>query len=239
MQVLWNPKPHTTVCAKTGPFPPSFTRRAPRTLAAAMSIAANLQRIRNEIADACARAHRDPGSVSLMAVSKVHPAEAILEAHAAGHRLFGENRVQEWQSKRPAVPGNDIEMHLIGPLQNNKTAKAAELFNAVDTLDSFKTAERLNHAAAGAQQDHSGADRGEALARRDQARRGSGRARSPSQSASWPGSSRAPRPDDRAALVLTARRRAPRPHGRTSSSSAVSATICKRRIPHSPSSRWE
>jgi PLP dependent protein len=113
-----------------------------------MSIAANLERIHNEIADACARAHRDPSTVALMAVSKVHPAEDILEAYAAGQRLFGENRVQEWQSKQPAVSAADIEMHLIGPLQNNKTAKAAELFHAVDTLDSFRTAERLNRAAA-------------------------------------------------------------------------------------------
>lgn len=113
-----------------------------------MSISSNLERIRNEIADACARAHRDPATVALMAVSKVHPPEAILEAHAAGQRLFGENRVQEWQSKQPAVSATDLEMHLIGPLQNNKTTKAAELFHAVDTLDSFKTAERLNRAAA-------------------------------------------------------------------------------------------
>ena len=113
-----------------------------------MSISSNLERIRNEIADACARAHRDPATVALMAVSKVHPPEAILEAHAAGQRLFGENRVQEWQSKQPAVSAADLEMHLIGPLQNNKTTKAAELFHAVDTLDSFKTAERLHRAAA-------------------------------------------------------------------------------------------
>jgi PLP dependent protein len=122
-----------------------------------MSIAANLERIRNEIADACARAHRDPSSVALMAVSKMHPAEAILEAHGAGQRLFGENRVQEWQSKLPHL--NNLfdatrsvspaaQAHLIGPLQNNKTSKAAELFHAVDTLDSFKTAERLDRAAA-------------------------------------------------------------------------------------------
>jgi PLP dependent protein len=113
-----------------------------------MSIAANLERIRNEIVDTCARAHRDPASVSLMAVSKIHPAEAILEAHAAGQHLFGENRVQEWQSKLPYVSNVALQVHLIGPLQNNKTNKAAELFHAVDTIDSFKTAERLNRAAA-------------------------------------------------------------------------------------------
>jgi hypothetical protein len=118
-----------------------------------MSIAANLEQIRNEIADACARAHRDPSSVALMAVSKLHPVEAILEAHAAGQRLFGENRIQEFAAKAAMSPGPSTlhpepSFHLIGPLQNNKTAKAAELFDAVDTLDLFKTAERLNRAAA-------------------------------------------------------------------------------------------
>ena len=121
-----------------------------------MSISSHLQRIHNEIADACARAHRDPSTVSLMAVSKMHPAEAILEAHAAGQRLFGENRVQEWQAKLPLLhdlfdstrsPSPAAQAHLIGPLQNNKTNKAAEIFQAVDTIDSFKTAERLNRAA--------------------------------------------------------------------------------------------
>lgn len=114
-----------------------------------MSIALQLEQLRNEIADACARAHRDPSSVALMAVSKVHPAELILEAYAAGQRLFGENRVQEVQAKHSALASlPDLDLHLIGPLQNNKTAKAAELFHAVDTLDNLKTATRLNAAAA-------------------------------------------------------------------------------------------
>ena len=122
-----------------------------------MSVAVNLERLRNEVADACARAHRNPADVALMAVSKVHPAEAFLEACAAGQRLFGENRVQEWQSKSAEVAhlfsnaGQDFSpagrVHLIGPLQNNKTTKAAELFDAIDTVDSLKTAERLNAAA--------------------------------------------------------------------------------------------
>jgi pyridoxal phosphate enzyme (YggS family) len=120
-----------------------------------MSIASNLQQLRDQIASACARAHRDPSTVALMAVSKTHPAEAVLEAYDAGQRLFGENRVQEWQSKLPALAQLfDIvqsplpaQAHLIGPLQNNKTSKAAELFDAIDTLDSLKTAERLNTTA--------------------------------------------------------------------------------------------
>lgn len=115
---------------------------------ATSSIAANLERIRNEIANACARAGRNTADVALMAVSKVHPAEVLIEAYEAGQRLFGENRVQEAQGKAPAIAGcAALELHLIGPLQNNKTSKAAEIFQAVDTLDSAKTAERLNSAA--------------------------------------------------------------------------------------------
>jgi pyridoxal phosphate enzyme (YggS family) len=114
----------------------------------ASSISANLERIRNQMAEACTKAGRSPASVALMAVSKMHPAEAILEAYEAGQRLFGENRVQEAQAKAQQILGLDgLELHLIGPLQNNKTSKAAELFHAVDTLDSLKTAERLNSAA--------------------------------------------------------------------------------------------
>lgn len=114
-----------------------------------MSIAANLRRVKEEIAAACARAGRDPGAVALMAVSKMQPPEAFVEAYEAGQRLFGENRVQEWQTKSSLVgnlPG--LNVHLIGPLQNNKTAKAAELFPAIDTIDAAKTAARLDAAAA-------------------------------------------------------------------------------------------
>jgi pyridoxal phosphate enzyme (YggS family) len=124
-----------------------------RTLSTTMSIASNLERLRNEIADACARAHRDPSTVALMAVSKMHPATAVLEAYAAGQRLFGENRVQEFAAKSSALglsPRSSVpypRFHLIGPLQNNKTSKAAEIFDAIDTLDSLKTADRLNSAA--------------------------------------------------------------------------------------------
>ncbi|GGA68577.1 YggS family pyridoxal phosphate enzyme [Edaphobacter acidisoli] len=83
-----------------------------------------------------------------MAVSKVHPVEAILEAYAAGHRLFGENRVQEFQQKSEHLSQlTDARFHLIGPLQSNKTNKAAELFDAIDAIDSLKIAQRLNAAA--------------------------------------------------------------------------------------------
>jgi pyridoxal phosphate enzyme (YggS family) len=120
-----------------------------------MPFAENLARIREQIANACRRAGRSDSEVALMAVSKMHPADAILEACAAGLRLFGESRVQEWQEKRTVVQhlfeaasGSPAQVHLIGPLQSNKTTRAAELFDAVDSLDSLRIATRLNAAAS-------------------------------------------------------------------------------------------
>jgi pyridoxal phosphate enzyme (YggS family) len=113
-----------------------------------MSIAHNLALIREQIAAACRRCGRAESEVALMAVSKTHPAEAILEAYAAGLRLFGENRVQEFGEKAAAVGQlSGARFHLIGPLQSNKTARAAELFDAIDAVDSLKVATRLNSAA--------------------------------------------------------------------------------------------
>jgi PLP dependent protein len=114
-----------------------------------MSIAENLAHLHDQIAKACRRANRSESDVALMAVSKVHPVEVILEAYAAGQRLFGENRVQEFQEKSPSLTTlTDAEFHLIGPLQSNKTARAAELFHSIDAVDSLKIAQRLNTAAA-------------------------------------------------------------------------------------------
>jgi pyridoxal phosphate enzyme (YggS family) len=114
-----------------------------------MSIAANLARVREDVAAACRNANRPESSVALMAVSKVHPVEALLEAYAAGQRLFGENRVQEFAGKFPSLSAlADAEYHLIGPLQSNKSSKAAELFHSIDTVDSAKLAQRLHTAAA-------------------------------------------------------------------------------------------
>ncbi len=85
-----------------------------------------------------------------MAVSKTQPAERLIEVYAAGQRLFGENRVQEFAEKFPALSElRDASFHMIGHLQSNKASKAAEIFHAVDSIDSPKLAERLN-AAAGA-----------------------------------------------------------------------------------------
>ena len=114
-----------------------------------MSIADNLAHLHQQITEACRSANRATSDVALMAVSKVHPVEMIIEAYAAGQRLFGENRVQEFQEKSSRVKDlSGAKFHLIGPLQSNKTAKAAELFDTIDAVDSLKIAQRLNTAAA-------------------------------------------------------------------------------------------
>jgi pyridoxal phosphate enzyme (YggS family) len=113
-----------------------------------MSIAENLAQVRELVAAAVKRAGRSESDVALMAVCKTFPPEAIREAYAAGQRLFGENRVQEFGEKAPKVADlAGLEMHLIGHLQSNKANKAVELFQAVDSVDSVKLAERLNGAA--------------------------------------------------------------------------------------------
>lgn len=113
-----------------------------------MSIADNLSQIRERIAKAAVRAGRTPEEITLMAVSKTFPAERIEEAYAAGQRIFGENRVQEFEDKSPALRKLEgAQFHLIGHLQSNKAAKAAELFGCIDTVDSVRLAKRLNDAA--------------------------------------------------------------------------------------------
>jgi PLP dependent protein len=95
--------------------------------------------------NACARARRDSGSVKLLAVTKVFGPEAIREGYALGLRDFGENYVQEMERKAPAIADlTDTRFHLIGHLQSNKTKKAAQLFSAIDSIDSVKLASRLD-----------------------------------------------------------------------------------------------
>jgi len=114
-----------------------------------MSVSENLAAVRERIAAAAHRAGRHPGDIALMAVTKTSPAEAIREAYTAGQRLFGENRVQEFADKSPGLAGlQDAEFHLIGHLQSNKAARAAQLFNAVDSVDSLALARKLDAAAA-------------------------------------------------------------------------------------------
>lgn len=113
-----------------------------------MSISENIAVVRERIADAARRAGQRPEDIALMAVTKTHPPERIREAHAAGLRLFGENRVQEFAGKAAALSNlAGVEWHMIGHLQTNKAGKAAELFGAVDSVDSVKLGEKLDSAA--------------------------------------------------------------------------------------------
>lgn len=113
-----------------------------------MSIGENIAALRERIEATARRAGRSPGDIVLMGVTKTHTPELIREAHSAGLRVFGENRVQEFVGKAGAL--SDLigaEWHMIGHLQTNKATKAAELFDAVDSVDSVKLAEKLDAAA--------------------------------------------------------------------------------------------
>jgi pyridoxal phosphate enzyme (YggS family) len=113
-----------------------------------MSIAENVADVRRRIAAAARRAGRNPEEITLMAVSKTFPQGLIREAYAAGLRVFGENRIQEFAGKAAALRDlHDAEWHMIGHLQSNKAARAAETFAAIDSLDSLKLAEKLNASA--------------------------------------------------------------------------------------------
>jgi pyridoxal phosphate enzyme (YggS family) len=123
-----------------------------------ISLKENLERLESAIEQACRRAGRSRADIELMAVSKTYPAATIVEAVGLGLRLFGENRVQEFAAKSTdlaalraagsdaALP-DEVRIHLIGHLQSNKSARAAELFDAIDSVDSWRLAERLDEAA--------------------------------------------------------------------------------------------
>jgi pyridoxal phosphate enzyme (YggS family) len=113
-----------------------------------MTVSENIAEVRERIAQAARRAGRLSSEIALMGVTKTHGPERIREAHAAGLRLFGENRVQEFAGKAGALFDLDgAEWHMIGHLQTNKAGKAVELFAAVDSVDSVKLAEKLDAAA--------------------------------------------------------------------------------------------
>lgn len=111
-------------------------------------IATNLARVRERVARAAERAGRRAEEITIIAVSKTFSAEAIRAAYDVGLRHFGENRVQEWESKRAAVAELDATWHLIGHLQSNKARKAAYLFHRIDSVDDLGLAKRLDAAAA-------------------------------------------------------------------------------------------
>jgi pyridoxal phosphate enzyme (YggS family) len=122
--------------------------RIARMTAQDTSIALNLAEIRERIAQSAARVGRAADDITLVAVSKTFPPEAIRSAYELGVRHFGENRVQEWESKREAVADLDATWHLIGHLQSNKARRAASLFDRVDSVDSVALAQKLDAAAA-------------------------------------------------------------------------------------------
>jgi PLP dependent protein len=106
----------------------------------------NLLRIQERIARAAHRAGRRADEITLIGVSKTHPASAIREAYEAGVRHFGENRVQEWEGKHVGAEGLVAVWHLIGHLQSNKAARAARLFHSVDSVNNFALAQKLDRA---------------------------------------------------------------------------------------------
>jgi pyridoxal phosphate enzyme (YggS family) len=111
------------------------------------TLEARLGAVRERISRAAEQSRRDPAGILLLAVTKVFPASVIHDAYALGLREFGENYVQEFEEKAPAVASlADARFHLIGHLQSNKSRKAAELFQMVQTVDSAKLARRLNEA---------------------------------------------------------------------------------------------
>jgi pyridoxal phosphate enzyme (YggS family) len=102
--------------------------------------------VKDRIAAAAREARRESATVALVAVSKTFPLEAIRPVIEAGHRVFGENRVQEAQAKWPALKAEfpDLELHLIGPLQSNKAREAVALFDVIETVDREKIAATIS-----------------------------------------------------------------------------------------------
>jgi hypothetical protein len=115
-----------------------------RNFNVATNIDSNLKRVQERIAVAAERAGRRLEEIALIAVSKTFGAEAIRDAYALGLRDFGENRVQEWDSKRAGCEGLDARWHLIGHLQSNKARRAAQIFSRVDSVDSLGLAQKLS-----------------------------------------------------------------------------------------------
>lgn len=112
-----------------------------------ISIPERVARVRDRIERACAAAGRRPEEVTLVAVAKKHPPEAVAEAAAAGVRVFGENRVQEAAAKIPLCPPH-LEWHLVGHLQSNKVRPALRLFTTLHSIDSVPLLRRVDEIAA-------------------------------------------------------------------------------------------
>jgi pyridoxal phosphate enzyme (YggS family) len=111
------------------------------------SIAENLERVREQIAQAAAKAGRAPDETELVAITKTHPAEKVREAVEAGHIVFGESRVQEARGKIPELPSN-LRWHFVGHLQKNKIRHALPLFELFHGVDSLALAQEMDRIAA-------------------------------------------------------------------------------------------
>jgi hypothetical protein len=112
-----------------------------------MSLRERIEQVEDRIQTAVERSHRTRGDVTLVAVTKKFPAAVVCEAYSLGLRVFGENYVQEFADKHPALAGlGDAQFHFIGHLQSNKARQASELFHVMETIDSEKLALRLNEA---------------------------------------------------------------------------------------------
>jgi PLP dependent protein len=112
-----------------------------------MGVAENLERVREQIAEAATKAGRALDEIQLVAITKTHPAERIRDAVEAGHTLFGESRVQEARAKIPELPSN-LRWHFVGHLQKNKIRHALPLFELFHGVDSLALAQEMNRIAA-------------------------------------------------------------------------------------------
>jgi pyridoxal phosphate enzyme (YggS family) len=111
------------------------------------TVAQNVAAVQERTERAAERSGRRPSEITIVGISKTFPVERVREAFELGIRHFGENRVQEWESKAPHVEGLDATWHLVGHLQRNKAARAIRLFHTIDSLDSLPLAEKLNQIA--------------------------------------------------------------------------------------------
>jgi hypothetical protein len=110
-------------------------------------ITENVKRVRERVAQAAARCGRNADEITIVAVSKTFPVESIQAAYDAGLRHFGENRIQEWEAKKPQLAHLDATWHFIGHLQSNKVRRAVHLFHRIDSVDSISLAQRLDSVA--------------------------------------------------------------------------------------------
>ncbi|HSR70538.1 MAG TPA: YggS family pyridoxal phosphate-dependent enzyme [Acidobacteriota bacterium] len=110
-------------------------------------ISSNLEQVHRRIENAAQDASRDPAGIQLLAVSKTFSADIVAEAAGAGQKAFGENRVQEGEEKIPLLTGQDLEWHLIGPLQSNKVKRAVRIFDVIQTVGRPKILRKISREA--------------------------------------------------------------------------------------------